>query len=51
MENQFLIDSEYLISRKLWQKKHRLRRDPSSRKESYGIFAGNGDQIAVRRLW
>ena len=45
MENQFLIDSEYL-SKEALEKKHRLETDPSSSKESYGIYGRNGtDQI------
>ena len=43
MENQFLIDSEYL-SKEALEKKHRLETD--LKKESYGIYGRNGtDQI------
>ena len=41
MENQFLIDSEYLSAEAL-EKKHRLETDPSFKKKSYGIYARNG---------
>ena len=36
MENQFLIDSEYLSAEAL-EKKHRLETDPSSRKSQWNI--------------
>lgn len=36
MENQFLIDSEYLSAEAL-EKKHRLETDPSSRKVIWNI--------------
>ena len=38
MENQFLIDSEYLSAEAL-EKKHRLETDPSSKAEDYYMIA------------
>ena len=40
MENQFLIDSEYLSAEAL-EKKHRLKQT-FFKKKSYGIYARNG---------
>ena len=39
MENQFLIDSEYLSAEAL-EKKHRLETDPSSRKSHMEYMPG-----------
>lgn len=39
MENQFLIDSEYL-SKEALEKKHRLETDPSSRKNHMEYMEG-----------
>ena len=47
MENQFLIDSEYL-SKEALEKKHRLETDPSSRKNHMEYMEGMESERAGR---